>query len=333
MDYERLSGTEKTAVLLLSLPAETARDYLSRLGDEEVERILSAVTRVEEVPLPVQERVLAEFQEALGRREQSIAGGREQALELAQSALDPARAQRILGRIGPEERGIEQTLRPFAACFVGETLAEEHPQVIALVLAQLPVERGAAVIAALPEDVRPEVVRRLADLDSVPAELVAELEQGVALLFGEPPGGALRVGGSDAAAKLLNRARRSEAQEILDRLEARAPEIAGEIRKRMLTFDDLAQLDKRGFQALLREVPVEDLVIALKTASEQMREKIFSNVSSRAAEQLREEGELVGAMKLSEVERVQQGIVEVARRLEADGKLTIEVGGGDDVLV
>jgi flagellar motor switch protein FliG len=333
LDYERLTGPEKTAVLLLSLPQETACEYLARLADDEVERILGAVSRVEAVPSSVQERILAEFQQALGQSEPVLQGGRAQAAELAQSALGPARAQRILERLAPAGRGVEQTLRPFAPEFVGQTLADEHPQVIALVLSQLPVERGAPIIAALAEDVRPEVVTRLASLESVAADVMADIEQAVAALFGEPPAGGVRVGGTDAAAKLLNQARRQDAQAILESVDARSPEVAGEIRKRMLTFDDLAQLDKRGFQALLREVPVEDLVVALKTASEAMRERIFSNVSSRAADQIREEAELLGAMKLSEVERVQQGIVETARRLESEGKLTIGIGGADDVMV
>jgi len=127
---------------------------------------------------------------------------------------------------------------------------------------------------------------------------------------------------------------KADGQTILDRMDSRDPEIAADIRKQMLTFNDLESIDKRGFQALLREIPTEDLVIALKTASDEMRENVFSNVSSRAADQIREESELLPPMRLSEIEQVQRQIVDVARRLEEEVVVTIDGGGAsDDVLV
>ena len=142
------------------------------------------------------------------------------------------------------------------------------------------------------------------------------------------------LGGTEVAAKLLNGVPKAGGQVILDKMDTRDPEIAADIRKQMLTFNDLESIDKRGFQGLLREIPTEDLVIALKTASDEMKEKVFSNVSSRAADQIKEESELLPPMRLSEIEQVQRQIVDVARRLEEEGIVTIDSGGGgDDVLV
>lgn len=333
MEYEQLTGPDKAAVLVLSLAQDRVRDFLHRLSDEEVERIMAAVSRIEEIPPRVQERVLKDFVDAIGQQEYAILGGRKRALDLIEGAFDAERAKYVLEKLGRDQKRIDWTLRGFESEFVAHTLADEHPQTIALILSQLPSDRGAAVIGALPEEVRPEVVLRLAELDTVTNELITLLEEGVAELFGERPGAPARVGGRDVAAKLLNRVPKSAGTGILEGVDHRDPEVAGAIRKRMLTFNDLSSIDNRGFQTLLREVPTEDLVVALKTANDEMREKVFSNVSARAADQIREESDLVGPMKLSEVEKIQEQIVEIARRLEEEGRLQIESGGGDDALV
>ncbi len=334
MEFERLTGSEKAGILLLSLPEESVRDFLDRLEDREVERILSAVARFDTVPPEIQRLVLEEFRNTLGRQEVSVRGGYARAREIASRALDDERASRVMDRLGQDEKRIDWTLRAYSPDFIAETLREEHPQTIALVLSQLPAERGATVIGALEERLRADVVVSLAELESVTTEIIAEVEEGVSELFARPQGAATRVGGADQAAKVLNRVAKEEGSAILDGLDERDPELAGLIRNRMLTFNDLVGVDDRGFQALLREVPTDELVVALKTASDAMKDKIFSNVSKRAADQIREEMDLAGPVRLSEVEEKQQAIVAAARKLEAEGKLSIEAGGSSsDVLV
>lgn len=333
MEYEQLSGSEKAAVLVLSLPAPMVRDFLGRLDDDEVERIMAAVARIDEVPPRVQTRVLEEFTEAIGRREEAIVGGRERARQLLELSLEDSRRGGILEKLGQDERRIDWTLRPFEAAFVADTIASEHPQTIALILSQVPFERGAEVIAALPEAIRPDVVLRLADLEAVSTGVIGELELGVKELFGKPPGSTARVGGTEMAAKLLNRVPVGQSDVILDGVGSRDAGVASLIRKRMFTFNDLAQIDKRGMQTLLREIATEDLAVALKAASEDMKEKVFANVSSRAGEAIRDEMDLKGPMKLSDVEKVQEQIVEIARRLQEEGRLQIEFGGSTDVMV
>lgn len=333
MDFDRLTGPEKAAVLVLSLPPDAVRDFLGRLADDEVERILAAISRFEEVPARVQERVLEEFRDSIGHGDHTVAGGRTRAFDLVQSSLEPGRSRQILEKLGRDEMRVDWTMRAFEPAYIAQQIDGEHPQTIALMLSQIPAERGAAVISALPEAVRAEVVVRLADLETVSNDVITDLEEGVADLFGRRPGAPTRVGGTDMAAKVLNKVARADGQSILEGIDTRNPALAVEIRKRMLTFNDLAALDKRGIQTLLREVPIEDLVVALKTANEEMKEKVFSNVSSRAADQIKEEQELLGPMKLSDIEKVQMQIVEIARRLEEEGRITLDVGGGDDVLV
>ncbi len=334
MDYEQLSGIERSAVLVLSLPRDAVKRFLGRLEDGELERIMAAVSRLGEVPPKVQEQVLAEFREALEVREHAVSGGRSQAVELIQATLEEERSRQLLTRFGRDEKRIDWTLRAFEPRYIAETLVNEHPQTIALALAQLPSERGAAVIAHLPEEIRPDVVIRVAELDTVSNSMIGLLEEGIAELFGRAALSPTRVGGTEAAAKMLNRVPKSETSAILEGVDGRDPNVAGEIRKRMLTFNDLGSIDNRGFQTLLREVPTEDLVVALKTATAETRQKVFANVSSRAAQQIQEETELLPPMKLSEVEAVQSQIVEIARRLEEEGKLNIDSGGGgDDALV
>lgn len=333
MEFERLNGSEKAGILLLSLSQDMVRDFLERLEDREVERILSAVARFDSVPSEIQRLVLDEFKNTLGKEDLSVRGGYGRAREIASSALDAQRASRVIDRLGQDEKRIDWTVRAYSPSFVAQTLEDEHPQTIALVLSQLPADRGAEVLGALEEALRSEVVIRLAELESVTTDVIGEVEEGVAELFGRPLGPETRVGGADAAAKVLNRVAKDDGSAILDGLDERDPELAGLIRNRMLTFNDLVGVDDRGFQALLREVPTDELVIALKTSSDAIKEKIFGNVSKRAADQIREEMELQGPVRLSEVEEKQQSIVAIARQLEEEGKLSIEAGGSRDVLV
>jgi len=319
-----MTGVEKAAVLALSLPSEAARDLLGRLADDELERVLAAVACFDEVSSDVRDRVLTEFGAAIARRQQVLLGGRARASALAQETLGGARAARLSRGIGRDETRVDRLLARFDPPFIARALAGEHPQTVALVLSQLPPERSAAVVAELTGPMAGDVVVRLAQLDRVPAEVIAELESGVAELFGDGLGPEAPVGGAEVAARMLNRISRSAGHAILERVDARSPELAAEIRRRMLHFDDLRRLDRRDFQSLLREIPIEDLVLALKVASEAMRQKVYENVSTRAADQIREEGELLGPVRRHDVEAVHARIVETARRLEDEGRIALD---------
>jgi flagellar motor switch protein FliG len=334
MDYESLTGPEKVAIVVLSLPDDQVRAFLGQLEDDEVEKSMAAVSRMEQVPALVQQLVLQEFQETLGREEEdSIRGGRDEALSLVEAALSPDRAGRILENLGRDEKRIDWTLRAYQPFFIADRISGEHPQTIALILSQIPAERGAAVLEALEPEHRSEVVLRLASLEPVATDVISDLELGVAELFERKLASTTRAGGAAAAASVLNRVSREDGASILDEVDEKDAETALSIRKRMLTFDDLVNIDRRGFQSFLREIATEDLAVALKTAGEEMKEKVFSNLSSRASDQIKEEIELLGPMRIADVEKIQEQIVETARQLESDGRLSIEIGGGNEVLV
>ncbi|MCP4039201.1 MAG: flagellar motor switch protein FliG [bacterium] len=334
LQFEMLTGAEKAAILMLAMGPERVRELLSKMEDHEVERILASVSRFDEIAASILDRVLQEFVEAIGHHELNIHGGRERALALISQTLDGERAKHLKEKLGRDEKRIDWTLRGYSAEFIAEALKDEHPQTISVVLAQLPSDRGGQIIQELPDNVQSDVLLRIAGLDSVTSDIVYELEEELAMMFHRQLGAPRPLGGTDSAAKILNGVPKSDGQTILEGVDTKDPDTAGEIRKRMLTFNDLSSIDKRGFQSLLREIPTEDLVVALKTASDEMKEQVFSNVSSRAADQIREESELLPPMKLSEIEKIQQGVVDIARRLEEEGVLTIDAGGGgDDVLV
>ncbi len=330
---EALDGAEKAAVVILSMDPESAREFLERMSDDEIERVLRAVSRIGEITPEVRDQVLAEFNATLAEKDGVLTGGQERALALVEGALDAGRARIFRERLGGSDPDIATTLGGFAPEFIAEGLGIEHPQTIALVLSQIPASRGAKVIHALPETLRADVVLRLADLETVSPEVIAELQAGVAGTFGTTRGRGARIGGRDAAARLLNRVDRESGQGILEQVDERDAALAQEIRRAMLTFNDLAALDDRGFQQLLRDVSTEDLVVALKTASDEMKNKVFKNISARAANQIKEDSELLGPMKLSEVEAVQDRVVEAARALEQQGAISLELGESDDVLV
>jgi flagellar motor switch protein FliG len=334
MDVESLSGPEKVAIVMLSLSAERARELLAQLEDDEIEKALAAISRMDAIPGHLQRQVLKEFEEAAGKaREEELQGGRKQALALLAHVGDPSRASKLLENLGRDELRIDWTLRAYDESYIAERLSEEHPQTIALVLSQLSATRGARVIEGLPAALQPDVILRLATLEAVPNSVMADLEEGVAELFDRQPLPTTRAGGPKAAALMLNRVKKEAGSTILEELGVRDAEAAVSIRKRMLSFDDLTTVDARGFQALLREVNTQTLAIALKAASDEMKAKVNANLSSRAAEQIQEEIELLGPMRLSEVEKSQEEIVEIARRLETEGRLTLDSGGSEDVLV
>jgi flagellar motor switch protein FliG len=334
VDVESLSGPEKVAIVMLSLPTDRVRELLAQLEDHEIEKALAAISRMDAIPGRLQRQVLREFEEAAGKaKEEELQGGRKQALALLAHVGDESRAHKLLENLGRDELRIDWTLRAYDESYIAQRIAEEHPQTIALILSQLSATRGARVIESLPAAIQPDVILRLANMAAVSNAVMADLEVGVSELFDRQPLPTTRVGGPKAAAQMLNRVPKEAGGNILEEISARDAEAAVNIRKRMLSFDDLATVDARGFQALLREVNTQTLAVALKAASEEMRLKVQQNLSSRAAEQIQEEIELLGPMRLSEVEKTQEEIVEIARRLEAEGRLTLDAGGGEDVLV
>lgn len=325
MEQGSLSGVDKAAVLVLSLPAEDAKALLAQMHEDEIERVLAAAKDVEKVLPEVQAEVLAEFHGRVAAAT-SVPNVRERALELIDALLPEERAERLRILQQRDSEPIAWVLLPHAPAFVAETVAPEDSQTIALIVSQLSAARGAALLAALPDALRPEVVRRLAALAPVSADVIRDVAAGLEELFAERLLAATDARGVAAAAQVVAQLKRPDGEALLAALAESDAEIAEEIRRQMFTFDHLARIDDRGFKKLLQNVPIEDLVLALKTASLEVREKVLGNLSNRARQSLIEEEEMMGPRRVSEIEAKQREIVDIARRLAEQGELSL----GDD---
>lgn len=329
MDAASLSGSEKAAILVLSLPAEDARTLLEKMDPDEIESVLGAIARVECVGAETQASVLSEFRERVEGAGAAAMASSERALEWIDELLPADRAERLRLANQREQAPIAWALHPHAPAFVASTIDAEDPPTIALVVSQLAAKPGAALLAALPDAVRPEVVRRLANLDAVSTEIIADVAAGLDDLFAERLRAAAPSRGVAAAAEVMAVLPKPDSDALLEAIKERDEAIAEEIRRSMFTFDHLAQIDDRGFKKLLQNVPIEDLVLALKTASQPVRDKVLGNLSNRARQSLIEEEEMMGPKRVSEIETKQREIVDTARRLADQGEISLGDDGGE----
>jgi flagellar motor switch protein FliG len=323
------AGADKAAILLLTLGAEAATSIFRHLDAEEVQALSAAISRLRSIPKEEAAAVHEEAWRWLTNREGFLVDGEQFARTLTgggpRAALPrPARSDDL----GASLQGV-------APAALAQLLGTEHPQVTAFVLANLEPKQAAQVLAALPEDVGPELLLRIADLQGVSEQLLSEVGQvlqGQVEGLGRAASRPAEAGGRKRAAEIMNQIDKEMGARLFTQLETEAPEVADEIRNLMFTFEDLIALDNRGMQVLLKEIPREDLILALKTASPGMRDKIFGNISQRAAEILQEDMGSMGPVRLKDVEKAQGNIVAIARRLQDEQKITI-AGSGDDALI
>jgi flagellar motor switch protein FliG len=332
-------GIEKAAILLMTLGPEAAANILKHLSDPEVRQLSEAMTRLRSIR---REHAAAVHEEAwrwLTNREGFLVDGEQFVHKLLESrAAAGAKGETQMMRELRARKGGEQTLadslEPVSSQVIAQVVGGEHPQVVAFILANLHPKQAGEILAALPDEQRPDIVQRIAELTTVSDELLAEvgavLEGQVKGLGSVAQGTAL--GGTKLAADILNTIDKTIEGQIFSQLEEAAPELAENIRNLMLTFEDLGRLDNRGMQTLLKELPREDLLLCLKTASPLMKEKIFGNMSARAVEILQDDLGSMGPVRLKEVEKAQSSIVAVARRLADEQKINLG-GGGDDAVV
>jgi flagellar motor switch protein FliG len=331
-----LSGREKAAILLLALGPDAAAKVFQHLDEPEIEQLTLQLASLGQVDPETEAAVVEECRQTVLARQYVEQGGVRYAREVLEKALGPGRAAAVLERLTAT-----LTVRPFEFARRADPaqlltfLQQEHPQTIALILAHLNPEQAAAILAALDPERQTDVTRRLAQMDATSPDILREVERVLERSFATLAGsGQSRVGGIEMAVQVLNRAGRATEKRILHALETEDPALAQELRRRMFVFEDLARLDDRSLQRALREVDTaNDLPLALKVASPEVRAKIMKNISKRQAEVLQESLELLGPVRLREVEDAQQRIVAVVRRLEDEGEILISRGGEDDVVV
>lgn len=336
LEYEHLRGFEKAAILLNYLGPMALKVLLSGLDDGDIRKLLNVMPKYRVVPVNVTKKVLEEFFELINETEDYIFSEQASSKDAIINALGEERARGILGGLNVVSGGGRtlESLEMVDAKSLSTFLVNEHPQTVAVILAHLEPEKKGEVLKRLPEALQAEVVLRMANLDHVAPELIQEIDQVLkSELSSMSSVEQTALGGVQPVAEMLNVMDKNTETSIMSRLEEKDPLLAEEIRKLMFVFDDIVKIDDKGIQTLLKEVPNDRLLLALKTASEEIKNKVFKNISQRAAEMLRDDLNNMGPARLSDVESAQQEIVNAARRLEAEGKILIARGGSEDALV
>lgn len=336
LEFENLRGFEKAAILINYLGTEAAEKLFKNLDDTDIRKLITLMARYRIIPIHITKRVLEEYYEMISEAQEYIFSDETTNKDTIVNAVGEDRARAILGHLNVAG-GISNKLESLElvdAKSLSNFLIAEHPQTISVILAHLEPEKKSEVLKRLPESLQAEVVLRLANLEYIQPELLTEVDTVLKQelqTMGSVEQSAL--GGVQPVAEMLNVMDKNTETSIMSRLEEKDPILAEEIRKLMFVFEDIIKIDDRGIQALLKEIDNQKLLLALKTANDEVREKIFKNLSSRASTMLREDLDNMGPAKLSDVESAQQEIVNTARRLEQEGKILIARGGAEDALV
>lgn len=331
-DVATLNGAERAAIFLMSLTEQEAAEIMKHMAVSEVQKLGQAMARLQNVSRDQADLVLGSFTESV-ESEAPLVGRSPQSLKrLLASSLGEDRAKSLMDRIVDDEpRGLE-SLQLMEAKEVAEVIHREHPQVIAIVLAGLEAKKSGEVVAQLPQRLRTDVVTRIARMGEVPQSAIEELDEVMQQRFSQTGGFKVKaMGGVRTAAEILNVVDKEAEQKIFEELDEKDPALSQEIQENMFVFENLVDLDDRGIQALNREITSDLLVIALKGAEPELQDKIFRNMSKRAAELLRDDLEAKGPVRITEVEEAQKQIVATARKLADEGTIMIGSGGDDFV--
>lgn len=329
-------GAQKAAILMISLGPEVSARIFRHLRDDEIERITLEIANQRQIAPEVKEKVMEEFHSMCLAQNYISQGGIEYAKEILEKALGENKAIDIISRLTSSLQ-----VRPFD--FARRTdpnqllnfIQNEHPQTIALVMAHLHPEQSAAILSSLAPEIQIDVTKRIATMDRTSPEIIREvervLEDKVASLA---PQDFTTTGGVGSVVDILNRVDRGTERTIMNVLEVKDPGLAEEIKRRMFVFEDIVSLDDRSIQRVLREIDLsKDLPLALKTASEDVKEKITKNLSKRAVETLEENIGFLGPVRLRDIEDAQQKIVNIIRKLEEQNEIIIARGGGDELII
>ncbi len=332
---EELKGIQKAAILLIALGPEKSSLIFKHLKEEEIEDLTLEIANTKSVTPQVKEKVINEFYEVCLAQQYIAEGGIGYAKELLEKALGADKAMDVIGKLTASLQ-----VKPFE--FVKKTdasqllnfIQDEHPQTIALILSYLSAGQAATILGALVPEKQAEVARRIATMDRTSPDVIKEVERVLASKLSSLVNQDYTIiGGVDAVVEILNTVDRGTEKHIMETLEVEEPELADEIRKKMFVFEDILLLDDRAIQRVLRDVDNNDLAIACKGSTEEVQNAIFSNMSKRLAEMIREDMEFMGPVRMKDVEEAQQKIVNIIRKLEDSAEIVISRGGGDEIVV
>jgi flagellar motor switch protein FliG len=332
---KELTGRQKAAIFLVTVGSEISSEIFKHLREDEIEALTFEIARLESVDSEDRDRVLMEFQELMMAQDFITTGGIEYARELLEKSLGSQKAVDIINRLTSSLQ-----VRPFD--FVRRTdpmhllnfIQTEHPQTIALILAYLEPQKASVILSSLPHEIQSDVAKRIATMDRTSPETLREvervLEKKLSTLSSEDYTAA---GGVESIVEILNLVDRSTEKVIIESLEEEDPELAEDIKKRMFVFEDIVMLDDRAIQKVLREVDVSEMAKALKSVDTEVQDKIFRNMSKRAATLLKEDMEYMGPIRMKDVEESQQKIVSIIRKLEEQGEIVVARAGEDELVV
>lgn len=330
-----LSGRQKAAIFLVTLGAEVSSEIFKHLRDDEIESLTFEIARIEIVEPEDRDKVLMEFQELMMARDFITSGGIDYAKDLLEKAVGSQRATEIINKLTSSLQ-----VRPFD--FIRRTdpahllnfIQGEHPQTIALILAYLDATKSSSILGSLPHEIQSEVAKRIATMDRTSPDVLREvervLEKKLSTLASED---FTAAGGIDTIVEILNLVDRSTERTILETLEEEDPDLAEEIKRRMFVFEDIVLLSDKDIQKVLREVDTTELAKALKGVNSEVQDKIFRNMSKRAASVLREDMDFMGPVRIKDVEEAQQRIVSIIRRLEDSGDIVVARSGEDELVL
>jgi flagellar motor switch protein FliG len=336
MTVENVKGTRKAATLLVLLGEEVSSQLMKFFWEDEVEKISREMSILNNVPPDLGESVLEEFHNMALARHYMSAGGIEFTKKVLQKALGPDMAKRVIERV---TKSIESSvgfnaLEKADPHQLSKFIQNEHPQTIALILAHLDPSQGAELLASLPEEIRSNIIVRMASLGEISPEVIKR----ISLILDQK----LRslgtysreaMGGTRAVAELVNKMDRTDSRAILEKIENEKPDLAVAIRNLMMVFEDILSVDNVGVREILQRVDKKTLTIALKGTNEELQAHIFKNMSQRAVEMMKEDMEALGPVRVRDVEKSQQEVVEIIRRLEEEGLVNIRGCGGDEYVV
>jgi flagellar motor switch protein FliG len=332
---ESISGLRKAALLFLAIDVETASSIIKYLDSEQVEKISTEIAKIKNVPSKVVDDIIREFHEMVIAREYVLEGGIEYAQMLLEKSLGVSKAQEIIEKVKSltTMKGFDFLKKADSAQLVS-FLSKEHPQTIALILSHLSPDKTAEALRELPSDLRADVAFRIATLGKVAPHTLKQIEKVVDELAGSSLNQTVtKIGGTKSIATILNKMNVKLTKEILENFEMWDPDVTQDIKRQMFLFDDIINIADRDIQKILKEVDRKDLALSLKIADEKLKEKIFKNMSERAADLLKEELQYMGMVRLKEVEAAQAKIIDVVKNLEENGEIAISGGSKEDMYV
>ena len=328
---KNLTGEQKSAILLRAIGEEAAAQVMKQLDPKEIKKLGSFMNGTAQISKDEEDAVISDFKSSSATGDVQF-HGKDFIKSILIKALGPEKAARIIESMTRKSYPGLEALRWVDVRTISQMLKIEHPQTVAVILAHLESEQAGQVLAALPETMRGDVALRLATMDEVQPEVLEELSQSLQETLMASKGlGAHSIGGAEVMADILTRMDKTNEGGIMARIAEKSQPLADAIRALMFVFDDLTKLDDRGMQELMKEISKEDLPLALRGANPDVKEKFFKNMSSRAADMLKDDMESKGPVRVSDVERAQQNILKVCRKLEEEGRIII-AGAGEEML-